>query len=86
MNRDPRSLDPLALPLHQYVMLDTETTGLDPRTGARLLEIGMARVENDHVAEVFDTLVNPTVVEDVSGVWCAGGGVHGVAPWCVGFR
>lgn len=59
MNRDPRSLDPLALPLHQYVMLDTETTGLDPRTGARLLEIGMARVENDHVAEVFDTLVNP---------------------------
>lgn len=43
MNRDPRSLDPLALPLHQYVMLDTETTGLDPRTGARLLEIGMAR-------------------------------------------
>lgn len=45
MNRDPRSLDPLALPLHQYVMLDTETTGLDPRTGARLLEIGMARGE-----------------------------------------
>lgn len=43
MNRDPRSLDPLALPLHQYVMLDTETTGLDPRAGARLLEIGMAR-------------------------------------------
>ncbi len=53
MNRDPRSLDPLALPLHQYVMLDTETTGLDPRAGARLLEIGMARVENDHVAEVL---------------------------------
>lgn len=59
VNRDPRSLDPLAFPLHQYVMLDTETTGLDPRTGARLLEIGMARVKNDHVAEVFDTLVNP---------------------------
>lgn len=35
MNRDPRSLDPLALPLHQYVMLDTETTGLDPRTGGK---------------------------------------------------
>ncbi len=74
MNRDPRSLDPLALPLHQYVMLDTETTGLDPRTGARLLEIGILQGES------------PAVVEDVSDVWCAGGGVHGVAPWCMGFR
>lgn len=43
-----------------YSVIDVETTGLSPLRGDRVLEIGIARLNEDgRVLDVFDTLVNP---------------------------
>lgn len=46
-----------------WVVIDTETTGLNPSDGARMLEIAMVRLEPGtlEVSDVFTTLVNPGV-------------------------
>ncbi|WP_083924243.1 3'-5' exonuclease [Nocardiopsis lucentensis] len=50
----------------EYAVLDTETTGLDPSTGARVVEIAVVRVRGDGmVIEEFNTLVDPRA--EVSG-------------------
>ena len=41
-----------------YVCIDLETTGLDPKTD-KIIEIGVVRVENNAVAEEWETFVNP---------------------------
>ncbi len=41
------------------VVLDTETTGLFPGMGHRVVEIGAVRLENWQVAAEFDQLINP---------------------------
>jgi DNA polymerase-3 subunit epsilon len=44
----------------EYAVLDTETTGLEPRTGARIVEVAVVRVRGDgKVVEEFSTLVDP---------------------------
>ena len=44
----------------EYAVLDVETTGLDPREGARLVEIAVVRVRGDgKLVEEFSTLVDP---------------------------
>ncbi|RKS10448.1 DNA polymerase-3 subunit epsilon [Nocardiopsis sp. Huas11] len=44
----------------EYAVLDTETTGLEPRTGARIVEVAVVRVRGDGtVVEEFSTLVDP---------------------------
>lgn len=44
----------------EYAVLDMETTGLDPREGARIVEIAVVRVRGDgKVVEEFSTLVDP---------------------------
>jgi DNA polymerase-3 subunit epsilon len=44
-----------------YTVLDTETTGLDPRGGDKVVSIGAVRVDRGRVREddVLDRLVNP---------------------------
>ena len=44
--------------LKDYVALDLETTGLNPKTD-RILEIGAARIRDGKVSETFETFVNP---------------------------
>jgi DNA polymerase-3 subunit epsilon len=41
------------------VFLDTETTGLNPHFGDRVVEIALARFRGDVMENLFDTLVNP---------------------------
>lgn len=41
-----------------YLVLDIETTGLDPKT-EKIIEIGAARVRDGKVEDTFQTLVNP---------------------------
>lgn len=51
----------LDLPLSQVplVFLDTETTGLSPRFGDRMVEIALARFRGDAMENFFETLLNP---------------------------
>ena len=43
-----------------YSVIDVETTGLSANAGDRILEIGIARLEEDgRIVDVLDTLVNP---------------------------
>jgi DNA polymerase-3 subunit epsilon len=44
----------------EYAVLDMETTGLEPREGARIVEIAVVRVRGDgKLVEEFSTLVDP---------------------------
>lgn len=47
----------------RFIAIDTETTGLDPRKGARLTEIAAVTVFADRILEdeVFQELINPGV-------------------------
>lgn len=58
-SRDPRRLDPLATPHHTYIVLDTETTGLDPSDGAQLIEIGAVHIRDDRKIGEFHQLIDP---------------------------
>ena len=51
---------PLSLVERDYVIMDTETTGLNP-AHCSLIEIAAARVRGTEVVERFETLVNPGV-------------------------
>lgn len=44
--------------LQDYVCIDLETTGLQPKTD-RMIEIGAVKVHNGEIIERFETLVNP---------------------------
>lgn len=43
-----------------YAVIDTETTGFSPRTGDRMLEIAVVRLDDDGcVADTWETLLDP---------------------------
>jgi len=41
----------------RHIVLDIETTGLSPRRGHRIIEIGAIAIEDGHPAETFCSLV-----------------------------
>lgn len=47
--------------IDNYIALDLETTGLNPARD-RIIEIGMARIENGNVVKSYDRLIDPGVV------------------------
>jgi len=42
-----------------YIIFDTETTGLSPQLGDRIVEIAAVRVMNGEVIDQFHSLINP---------------------------
>lgn len=43
----------------EFTIFDTETTGLDPRCGDRIVEIAAIRVQGSRILGQFESLVNP---------------------------
>jgi DNA polymerase-3 subunit epsilon len=56
LNEDLLEKRPLSAP---FVVLDTETTGLHPHTGHRVVEIGAVRYENGQKVAEIDQLLQP---------------------------
>lgn len=46
--------------INNYVAVDLETTGLDPKKD-RIIEIGMARVRDGIIVDTYETFINPGV-------------------------
>lgn len=46
------------MPLDPLVVLDFETTGLQPERGDRITEVGLVRIEGGHIVDRFESLVN----------------------------
>jgi DNA polymerase-3 subunit epsilon len=60
-------------PLDRHVVVDLETTGLSPRHGHRVIEIGAVAVENGAIAGEFSTLIDagvpiPPAVQAIHGI------------------
>lgn len=60
-------------PLERHVVVDLETTGLSPRHGHRVIEIGAVAVENGVIAGEFSTLIDagvpiPREVQAIHGI------------------
>jgi DNA polymerase-3 subunit epsilon len=59
--------------MHRHVVFDLETTGLSPRQGHRVIEIGAVAVEHGAVVGEFTTLIDPgipvpPVVQAIHGI------------------
>ena len=60
-------------PLDRHVVVDLETTGLSPRQGHRIIEIGAVAVEGGAIGDEFTTLIDPgvpipTTVQAIHGI------------------
>jgi DNA polymerase-3 subunit epsilon len=60
-------------PLGRHVVVDLETTGLSPRHGHRIIEIGAVAVERGAIVDEFTTLIDagvpiPTTVQAIHGI------------------
>lgn len=43
----------------EFVILDVETTGLDPLSGDRIIEIAAKKIKNRQVVDIFQSFINP---------------------------
>jgi DNA polymerase III epsilon subunit family exonuclease len=58
--------------LNEYIIIDTETTGLNYKTD-RVIEIGAIKIVNSQIVEKFDMLVDsveevPQVIQKITGI------------------
>ena len=47
--------------MNRYAVMDFETTGLSPKNGARVIEVGVVIVEDWKIVDTYDNLINPGV-------------------------
>jgi DNA polymerase-3 subunit epsilon len=47
--------------LNDYVVIDTETTGLNPDNGDRITSISVLKIINNHIQDQFFSLINAGV-------------------------
>jgi len=58
---------------NRYIALDVETTGLSPKNGDRVIEIGAVAIENQSIVAEFSSLIDagkkiPWYVQQVHGI------------------
>lgn len=59
--------------VNSYVCLDIETTGLSPKKGAKIIEIGAVKIINGKLKDKFSVLINPEQkipkkIEELTGI------------------
>ncbi|MFB1049336.1 ATP-dependent DNA helicase DinG [Paraliobacillus sp. JSM ZJ581] len=59
--------------LNKYIIVDLETTGHKPRNGDRIIEIGIAVLEEGSIVNQYTTLINPNIeitpfIENLTGI------------------
>lgn len=59
--------------LNSFIVLDFETTGLSPNTGARTTEVAAVLVENGRMTDRYQSLMNPgfsipSFIQDLTGI------------------
>lgn len=67
-----------------YIILDIETTGLSPKQGDAIIELGAIKIQGQEVIDTFDVLINPRVpiawgaqaVHGMSDAYIAAHGQH----------
>jgi DNA polymerase-3 subunit epsilon len=60
-------------PANTLIVFDFETTGLSPDMGDRSIEIGAVLIENGHITQRFQQLMNPNIripvfIENLTGI------------------
>ncbi len=45
--------------MEEYVVVDLETTGLDPKDGCEIIEIGITEIKNNTIVKNYSRLVKP---------------------------
>lgn len=48
--------------MNKFAVIDFETTGLSPKAGSRVIEVGIVLIENDRVVNEFQSLINPGIM------------------------
>lgn len=48
--------------MQEYVVVDLETTGLDPYRGCEIIEIGITEIKNNQIARNYSRLVKPDAI------------------------
>jgi len=56
--------------MKRFAVIDFETTGLSPKVGSRVIEVGIVLIENDEIIDEFQSLINPgiEVSEDITAL------------------
>jgi DNA polymerase III epsilon subunit family exonuclease len=63
---------PSALANHTFIIIDVETTGLDPLQ-CEIIEFGAIKIEKNEIKDIFNTLIAPrssipSVIEKITGI------------------
>ena len=59
--------------MQEYVVVDLETTGLDPYSGCEIIEIGITEIKNNQIVRNYSRLVKPKgiippVITEITGI------------------
>lgn len=59
--------------MQEYVVVDLETTGLDPYSGCEIIEIGITEIKNNKIVRNYSRLVKPNLsipsfITEITGI------------------
>ena len=59
--------------MKEYVVVDLETTGLDPYSGCEIIEIGITEIKNDQIVRNYSRLIKPQesippLITEITGI------------------